>query len=97
MGLARSNLIAIANQVLTPELSTLGFKLDADPKETSFVRLMPCLWQEGGAMDYWLHFLTERDLKEAYKDILDKLLEFGIPFLNDPNSSFEIWYERGTG
>ena len=158
MGLPRAKLIAIADQILSPELEKFGYYLDpnpdtdergwnfeyvqapsniddmyrivsfqpngfgvhdffdiavnlsrsrgrggigigenADAKEIPYVRLAPCLWQERGAMDYWWHFISEGELEEAYRDILEKLLRAGIPFLNDPDSSFAVWYERGTG
>ena len=33
--------------------------------------------------DYWWHFLDETELENSCFDILDKLLNFGIPFLED--------------
>jgi hypothetical protein len=158
MGLPRIQLIAVADRVLSPELSNWGYELDAEPgidehgliflymkepcptdqlyriislqpsgfdadglfdlavnlsrwttrrgpgpekdhypQQIAHVRLAPCLWEKGGAMDLWWHFLSESEYEEACKDILDKLVRYGIPFLNDPDSSFETWYERGTG
>ncbi len=51
------------------------------------VRLGPGLWsQQIKRGDYWWHFLTEDELEIAYKDILEKLLNFGIPYLENPKS-----------
>jgi hypothetical protein len=36
--------------------------------------------------DYWWHFLNAEELQSACLDALDKLLKFGIPYLEDPNS-----------
>lgn len=69
---------------------------DLPTTEISNVCLAPCLWQEGGAMDFQWHFTSKNELDEAYVDILDKLIKYGINFLNDPNSSWYTWAE-GSG
>ena len=36
--------------------------------------------------DHWWHFLNESELEQACLDVLDKLKEYGIPYLEDLNS-----------
>ncbi len=59
------------------------------------VRLAPCLWEtevEKKAMDQWWHFDDSLEgLRSAYEDILEKLVNYGIPFLENPESSWWIW------
>ena len=54
------------------------------------VRLSPSLWDNSGegAMDYWWHFVSVEDLQEAYQDALEKIIHYGIPFLENPNSTW---------
>jgi hypothetical protein len=77
--------------------NTLGPEKDHYPKQIGYIRLAPCLWEDRGGMDFWWHFLSEEDLEKAYEDILIKLVNYGIPFLNDPDSSFEVYYKNATG
>lgn len=59
------------------------------------VRLAPRLWEtaiEEKAMDQWWHFDDSIDeLRVAYADTLEKLLKYGIPFLENPNSTWWSW------
>jgi hypothetical protein len=59
------------------------------------VRLAPCLWeaeQEKRAMDQWWYPKNSTvTLQEAYRDVLHKLLNYGIPFLEAPESDWWSW------
>jgi hypothetical protein len=59
------------------------------------VPLAPNLWQSGGEKFYRWHFVSLSDVRKEYKDILEKLIEYGIPFLEDLAVNYEIW--RGWG
>jgi hypothetical protein len=43
-------------------------------------------WVFPNTTDYWWHFLNAEELQLACLDALDKLLKFGIPYLEDLNS-----------
>jgi hypothetical protein len=54
-------------------------------------RLAPWLWVENRSdtewkADHWWHFLNESELRLACNDALDKLLKYGLPYLEDLNS-----------
>ena len=54
-------------------------------------RLASWLWIEDRhhpewALDHWWHFLNEEELESACLDALDKILKYGIPYLEDLNS-----------
>ncbi len=54
------------------------------------IRLAPCLWDNSGkgAIDYWWDFASEADLQVAYQDALEKIIHYGIPFLENPKSTW---------
>jgi len=56
-----------------------------------FDRLASWMWIEDRhhpewQSDYWWHFLNEEELKGACSDVLNKLLKYGVPYLEDLNS-----------
>lgn len=59
------------------------------------VPLAPNLWLSGGEKYYRWHFVSLSNVRKAYKDILDKLIEYGIPFLEDPAANFDTWKRWG--
>jgi hypothetical protein len=71
-----------------------GPEKDHYPRQIANVRLAPCLSEMGEAMDYWWHFISEDELHNVCEDILDKIIKYGIPFLEDPESSFETFGTR---
>jgi hypothetical protein len=60
------------------------------PEQLWSVRLAPCLWDNSGKgdMDYWWHFVSVAELQAAYQDALEKIIHFGIPFLENPKSTW---------
>ena len=69
----------------------LGKPIKGGPEQIWSLRLNPHLW--GGTWtrsmeDEWWHFLSAEEVEIAYKDILEKLKKYGIPFLEDPKSTF---------
>jgi len=74
----------------------LGDNIEGGPAQIWAVRLNPHLWGEtrsNSRDDTWWHFISAADVRVAYADILEKLKEYGIPFLEDPKSTFR----RGMG
>ena len=59
------------------------------------VPLAPNLWLSGGEKFYRWHFVSISDARDTYKDIREKLIEYGIPFLEDPAANFETWERWG--
>lgn len=59
------------------------------------VPLAPNLWQSGGEKFYRWHFVSLADVQDACKDILEKLIEYGIPFLEDPAANNDTWQRWG--
>ncbi len=56
------------------------------------VRLAPRIWDASSSLpDYWWHINTHDKLIIACQDILDKLLSWGIPFLEDDNKTINGW------
>ena len=50
-------------------------------------RLSPRIYIPGGKeTDHWWHFLTIEDARSELQDIYEKLINFGIPHLEDPAS-----------
>ena len=68
---------------------------DISPRLELDVPLAPNLWQSGGDKYYRWHFVSLSDVRKAYKDVLDKLIEYGIPFLEDPAANFDTWKRWG--
>ena len=68
---------------------------DFPPRLELHVPFSPNLWQSGGAKFYRWHFVSLSDARNAYKDILAKLSEWGIPFLEDPGTNNELWQDWG--
>jgi hypothetical protein len=49
--------------------------------------LTPAIYDPGGRnTDQWWHFTTIETLQKELLDIYDKLINFGIPYLEDLNS-----------
>jgi hypothetical protein len=95
-GFDKEHLFSIAiNLIRCPARNPQDFTKRRTKLAKYNVRLAPCLWEvqgNKGAMDQWWEFgdsLTE--LKDSYKDILDKLMNYGIPFLENPSSSWWKW------
>lgn len=65
--------------------------LDLDKSRNMIVRKIPLIWAQRigplypheGNSDYWWHFVSIDELREAYKDMLNKIIEYGIPFVED--------------
>ena len=59
------------------------------------MRLAPQLWEKGNtAMDNWWHFTSVNELRDCYADVLDKLIKYGIPYLEDINVSRANWWDN---
>lgn len=79
-------------------LNELEIKEDpGDPPSFWAVRLSPAIWGKGlqRTMDHWWHFTDREELDAELRDVLQKLEQAGIPFLEDPNSDWEA-YRHGT-
>ena len=59
------------------------------------IPLAPNLWQSGGEKFHYWHFVSLSDVRQVYKDVLEKLIEYGIPFLEDPAANNETWQRWG--
>jgi len=59
---------------------------DYYPRQFSFVRFAPIIWDAKSQGDYWWHFKNIMELKQSCRDALGKIIDYGIPFLNDPDS-----------
>ena len=69
----------------------LGDHVEGNPQQIWALRLRPRFWGETGAdsgIGTWWHFISAEELRVAYKDILEKLKNYAIPFLEDPNSTW---------
>lgn len=67
-----------------------------DPLDYNFYRqrLASWLWDSDGVFDCWWHFTTTEELQEVYAGILDKLLKYGIPYLNNPEEGMKKYRAR---
>jgi len=65
-----------------------GKVADHYPKQISNVRLAPFIWNSKGSADHWWRFKDITELREECKDVLQKIILHGIPFLDDPDSKF---------
>ena len=63
------------------------------PPEIWAVRLSPRIWEGGpdSAMDHWWSCATVEQYQLSCEDILEKAMEFGVPFLEDPDSTWDRW------
>jgi hypothetical protein len=61
--------------------------------ETFLVRLSPRIWGTGPAMDYWWHFTDRNELQHEIIDIQRKLVDFGVPFLEHPDTTWKIYFD----
>ena len=56
------------------------------------VRLSPRIWdKKSTTMDFWWHINTIDEARIACLDILDKVIHFGIPFLEDNSKTLKDW------
>ncbi|MDR3573922.1 MAG: hypothetical protein P4L50_08680 [Anaerolineaceae bacterium] len=59
-----------------------------EPVERFNIRLSPKLYEPGSKnSEHWWHFVTIEEARFELDDIYDKLINFGIPYLEDPKSS----------
>lgn len=75
----------------------LGYGIKPDnPLDYDFFRqrLASWLWDLEGALDGWWHFTTIEEVQVAYLDILDKLLKYGIPYLENPEEGMKKFNTR---
>jgi len=56
------------------------------PRQFNFVRLAPFIWDNEGSSDQWWHFRDKEELEKNCLDALEKIINYGIPFLSDPDS-----------
>ncbi|MDR3573924.1 MAG: hypothetical protein P4L50_08690 [Anaerolineaceae bacterium] len=57
-------------------------------------RLSPKIYQPGSVgIDHWWHFVTIEEARSELNDIYDKLINYGIPYLENPNSQ-DVRYIR---
>jgi len=50
------------------------------------VRLSPYIWSnESTVTDYWWHFSNIEELRKESFEMLEKLIDYGIPLLENPN------------
>jgi hypothetical protein len=68
---------------------------DIPPRLELHVPLAPNLWQSGGEKFYRWHFVSLSEARKAYEDILEKLIKWGTPFLEDPGTNNELWQGWG--
>jgi hypothetical protein len=56
------------------------------------IRITTCLQYLGYGIkkDLWWHFLNEEEAITGLQDMLDKIIIYGIPFLEDSNTNFNI-------
>ncbi len=77
----------------------LGRGLTAGPAQIWAVRLGSYFWdKQDRSSEQWWHFTSVEQLRQAYDDILGKLVKYGIPFLEDPGSSwYSVMRQRSAG
>jgi hypothetical protein len=44
-------------------------------------------------MDYWWHFINRSELQDEMLDIQRKLINFGIPFLEHPETTWRTCFD----
>ena len=75
------------------ERHKLGKRTEGGPGQIWALRLNSHIWR-GAPLESrdgtWWHFLLVEEVRAAYEDILEKLKKYGIPFLEDPKSTFSI-------
>jgi len=76
---------------------------DNPPKDASirksdlFVRLSPRLWTKNSEdMDYWWNLGPSENLDGVFMDLVEKIIYFGVPFLESTSSSQENWLGKIT-
>lgn len=65
--------------------------LDLDKSRNMIERKIPLIWAQRigplypheGNSDHWWHFVSIHELHEVYEDMLIKIIDYGIPFVED--------------